>query len=416
MTDRDKILSSLEEREVELRWDPGYLLAWTCGYYMLFMFLVVPLILFLPIENKDSKIYAWMTIPILPTILAALVTYKAQKDRVVTFSRHGFRTLNRDRVLAHFLWNEIASITNHRRGFVIHRNNGTKEVAAFPQFKMNEDARQFLVLLKTFKSKNAEEFDMAKWLRICIPMLILGSAVAFGVGRPAATIPGYDGPIGVNEVSMILIWGCATMCWIAGAFGLTTAFMVRVNRGLDSANRAKTSHVGPTIQAHLESSHNWPVPLELLEGVEYRYLDPEGVRASIRERAAGLWTLAGFASFFALASLATFFFGSRAQQSQDPRGLAFAVAICLIGALVALMFGIRFSRWKVVVDDVISISDNALVVKRNGQELRFSKTPQRPMPTQFQKREARRPFGQTETYTNGTDSYVMDRRYLIPVE
>lgn len=416
MTDRDKILSSLEEREVELRWDPGYLLAWTCGYYMLFMFLVVPLILFLPIENKDSKIYAWMTIPILPTILAALVTYKAQKDRVVTFSRLGFRILNRDLVLAHFLWNEIASITNHRRGFVIHRNNGTKEVAAFPQFKMNEDARQFLILLKSYRSPKAGELDIAKWLKVCIPLVLIGGTSSAVMGRPAIMRPGYDGPFDTQHYLPLAWWALSTMCWVAGAIGITTALAAKINGWSDHANRTRSSTVGPTIQTHLESCHNWPVPLELSEGVEYRYLDPEGVRASIRERAAGLWTLAGFASFFALASLATFFFGSRAQQSQDPKGLAFAVAICLIGALAALVFGIRFSRWKVVVDDVISISDNALVVKRNGQELRFSKTPQRPMPTQFQKREARRPFGQTETYTNGTDSYVMDRRYLIPVE
>ncbi len=417
MNDRDAVLSSLGEREIELKWDPGYLLAWSCGYYMLFMFLAVPLLLFLPIENKDSKIYAWILIPILPTILAAAITHKTQKDRAVVFNRHGFRSLNRDQVLTHILWNEISRISNHRKGIVVHFLNGSSQVVAFPQFKMNDDARQFLIVIKSFKSKGTDEVNIVKWLRVCIPLLIFGVVSAAVQGRPAILTPGYEGPIGAQQYETIALWIISTICWIAGAFGLTALLMVKIERWSNRPHLTRTSAFGPTVQEHIEASHNWPVPADLVEGVKYRYLDPEGVTTAIRERAAALWFTAAVIVFlFSIASPILYFLAPGPNHPQDGRLLAITVPISLIGGVAAFWYGKKISQWKVGVHDTISTSSDALIVTRDGQEIRYPKSPNKPMPTQFQKREARKPFGQTETYGTGQDVYIMDRRYLIPVE
>jgi hypothetical protein len=150
-------------------------------------------------------------------------------------------------------------------------------------------------------------------------------------------------------------------------------------------------------------------PIQMEDGVRYRYVDPK----ALRSHRTGAWPLFGMLLFCAvLFGIAPFF----AAKKPGPDALAVLVPLdgCLVlGALASLLLLKKERRDKASVLDVVWTEQDKLFVERNGHVAIF---PSKPLQVRKLTKDSRA-YGFMvwhEVYGHGQGTYRLDRRYLWP--
>ena len=247
---------------------------------------------------------------------------------------------------------------------------------------------------------------------------IIGITGAVLIGRPAMLSPFYEGPISLAQYGLVALWaGCLGMILI-GSIGLVLVVGMEFIRNDIKKDNSRESKFGPNTQQFLESTSYWPKPIDLEEGKQYRYMDPDGVKQSIKDQISELWSITVCCLSMPLIAVIGISLSSRQTPLKPDEKVAFVVSSILLvgGALVPFILvpkkRLRFDY----VNDVISLVYGELQVNRGDQILRYPREPKREMADTLPQKGTKKPFGRVERYGTAPNQYEMDRRYLIEVE
>ncbi len=411
--DREEYLNSLGDRRITLSPPPNLALAFAGGYYMLGLFIAPAYAYVWRPENENVRLLVWLLLPLPIALIAWLMIQGKKEDRRISFDQKGFQIATDHLVLHEFSWARIKSISALRNKLRITRTDGSVEEIPCPWFENSREAMEFRDLIKSFVDPSISDAKAKKWFWRFVIMTVLGIAMATIMGRPSMLRPEFEGTIGPRPIIEVAIWCIAFVFMMIGSQALFFFLQVFMTKKQLDKERKKNSRFGPCIRAFLDENRNWPRPIELQEGLVYRYIDPDGVRETIKGQVISLWITVAILAFMGMSGIAVIIFVPK--QRTDLGTVIFVVMGCAFLLGLAIFFVFEASRRKLrytMVDDRIQVRGDNLVITRKGQELMYPRSPKKVMNDAYPQKETKRPFGKTERYGD----YVMDRRYLAPVD
>ncbi|MBI1335083.1 MAG: hypothetical protein GC165_19645 [Armatimonadetes bacterium] len=410
---REKAIEALGDKSYEMRWSKSLAFGWACGYLYLFWIVLMPLGVFIKFPSPGL---AMATSFVGAGVLAAFAGWRIHRrgERYrVRFDKSGFSFWLDHEPYFQLRWIDIKEVSSQRGDLIVTRTDGRIERAKFPSVERSRDSELFKNVLKTFQIKKDTAVVRKRRLWITSGVTAFGVILAIVCGRPAMLAKDYDGVIGAREWISLVPWSIDVVCVMIG-FIFLSGFLFEWIAGLESKkNLMRESKFGPNLEDFLKECNRWPKPLELVPGKKYRYIDPEGIAATQREKLVACRIGSILAFCIAMLTLGVGMFGS--QKQRDNPGIAIGVVLMTSLGSLPLFFVKSIKRRIDWVDDIISVDNNALLVEHHGLLLKYPKTPKKVLLDIPPAKDSHQPFMRLEKHGVKPDVYQLDRRFLMAI-
>ncbi len=410
---REELLKQVGNDVYKLKCSTEMGVVWAMGYWLLLLLPLGIAAMFLP-YSPTVRILFWLLGAALPASAIGFCIYRKAHRESIIFDRNGFRVLRDEQETQRESWQIIESFSMHGREYWITRTDGTQARLSMPVVSQGRERRLLVKIFQTYRIYSQPQGPSRKVIVISCLSFIAGVCILAPIGRPEILSQSYDGPVGQAQYQQMALWCLGVMMLVSGLVGPLFQAFKFIEKQEKRAKEKQVSRFGPTLSNYLDANAYWPEPVELVSGKQYRYIDPDGVAKSLRDRQTGYWILIAFFSMLlgiaAIGAVISF-----KQSKPDASGLA-ATSCGFLAAVIWCGFGLRYQRQKPdVSEDVISIADASLIVNRNGQLFSYPRQPQKGMKDSLPKKEKRMPFGKLEVHGTKPDLYEIDRRYLMEI-
>lgn len=411
---RQKLLDEVADHSYLLKSSRELGFVWAYGYWILFLLPSGLLTILLPLTDPTLRVICWLLGAAVPAILTGVFVNRKAAKESIRFDRFGFQVLKDGKEIVSEKWCDIESISFQSRKYWLRHFDGSMTGLSLPATSYSRERQ---LLAKIFRAYRLDKgpTSLSKKVIACTSLsLVIGLFCLFSVGRPAILSRNYDGPVGPSQYQQVALWCLGAILVVPGlTVPFFRLFSILISREQELASK-HVSRFGPTLSEYLDENAFWPQPIELKTGKQYRYIDPDSIVKSMKDRLGAYWIFLVTALLFAtMAGIGTF--QSFQQGKPDVLALMIPFLGCLAGAIWC-WFGLQYQRRKAdVSEDIISITEVGLLVKREGRTLTYPKHPLKVMKDSMPKKETRVPFGKLEKHGTKPDIYEIDRRYLMEI-